>query len=136
LKSAHSVSGDSVAFNIQPRKKGQLLIGSSRQYDIEDDRVEPSILSQMLQRALAYLPTLGSVSAIRVWTGFRPATPDKLPLIGPWRWPSCWRKIFAGRPFLVNLVRRFAAWERALNAEWRSTACRMSGVVRYCANPV
>ncbi|HKY41740.1 MAG TPA: FAD-dependent oxidoreductase, partial [Pyrinomonadaceae bacterium] len=31
LKSAHSLTSDSVAFNIQPRRTGQLLIGSSRQ---------------------------------------------------------------------------------------------------------
>jgi glycine/D-amino acid oxidase-like deaminating enzyme len=84
LKSAHSISGDSVAFNIQPRATGQLLIGSSRQYNVEQDQAEPSIVSQMLQRAFEYLPALHSLSAIRVWTGFRPATPDKLPLIGPW----------------------------------------------------
>ncbi|MGC4033054.1 MAG: FAD-binding oxidoreductase [Tepidisphaeraceae bacterium] len=29
------------------------------------------------------MPGLASLSAIRVWTGFRAATPDKLPLIGP-----------------------------------------------------
>ena len=29
------------------------------------------------------MPTLETVSAIRDWTGFRAATPDKLPLIGP-----------------------------------------------------
>lgn len=84
LKSAHSLTSDSVAFNVQPRKTGQLLIGSSRQYDVEHDGVEPAILSRMLNRALEYLPGLGSVSCTRVWTGFRPATPDKLPLIGPW----------------------------------------------------
>jgi glycine/D-amino acid oxidase-like deaminating enzyme len=84
LKSAHSSTGDSVAFNVQPRTTGQLLIGSSRQYDIEHDEVEPAILSRMLERTFAYLPALASYSAIRVWTGFRPATPDKLPLIGPW----------------------------------------------------
>ncbi len=28
------------------------------------------------------MPTLTQLSAIRVWTGFRAATPDKLPLIG------------------------------------------------------
>ena len=32
LKSAHSVGTDSVAFNVQPRQTGQVLIGSSRQY--------------------------------------------------------------------------------------------------------
>jgi D-hydroxyproline dehydrogenase subunit beta len=83
LKSAHSTTSDSVAFNIQPRKTGQLLIGSSRQNDVEHDRVEPAIVSRMLQRAFEYLPGLSSLSGIRVWTGFRPATPDKLPLVGP-----------------------------------------------------
>jgi D-hydroxyproline dehydrogenase subunit beta len=83
LKSAHSTTSDSVAFNLQPRKTGQLLVGSSRQYDVEHDCVEPSMVSRMLNRAFEYLPGLGSLSGIRIWTGFRPSTPDKLPLIGP-----------------------------------------------------
>lgn len=83
LKSAHSVTSDSVAFNIQPRTTGQLLIGSSRQYDVDDGRVENSIVKRMLSRAMEYLPALGKLSALRAWTGFRAATPDKLPLIGP-----------------------------------------------------
>ncbi len=36
LKSAHSVTADSVAFNLQPRATGQILIGSSRQYEDEE----------------------------------------------------------------------------------------------------
>ena len=83
LKSAHSTSQDSVAFNIQPRQTGQMLIGSSRQFDAEGAEVDPQILSRMLARAMEYLPTLGKLSATRVWTGHRAATPDKLPLIGP-----------------------------------------------------
>jgi glycine/D-amino acid oxidase-like deaminating enzyme len=83
-KSAHSVATDSVAFNVQPRITGQILIGSSRQYEIDDTAVEPQIMSRMLHRAFDYLPMLETLSAIRVWTGFRAATPDKLPLIGPW----------------------------------------------------
>jgi D-hydroxyproline dehydrogenase subunit beta len=83
LKSAHSHSTSSVAFNVQPRKTGQILIGSSRQYGEEDTAVDQSILAAMLQRASAYMPAISSLHAIRVWTGFRAATPDKLPLIGP-----------------------------------------------------
>jgi glycine/D-amino acid oxidase-like deaminating enzyme len=82
LKSAHGVSKDSVAFNIQPRKNGQMLIGSSRQYDAEDAVVDQPILDRMLRRALEYIPALGNLASIRVWTGHRAATPDKLPLIG------------------------------------------------------
>jgi D-hydroxyproline dehydrogenase subunit beta len=84
LKSAHSVTSDSVAFNVQPRRTGQILIGSSRQYGAEHKDVDQQILRRMLQRAQEYMPGLGSMSAVRTWTGFRAATPDKLPLIGPW----------------------------------------------------
>ena len=83
LKSAHSHNTSSVAFNIQPRKTGQVLIGSSRQFDAEDTSVDQSILDRMLHRAFEYMPDLGQLSALRVWTGHRAATPDKLPVIGP-----------------------------------------------------
>ncbi len=83
LKSAHAVQADSVAFNIQPRATGQLLIGSSRQFGSAHSAVEQTVLEQMLRRATEYMPALPQLSAIRVWTGYRAATPDKLPLIGP-----------------------------------------------------
>jgi glycine/D-amino acid oxidase-like deaminating enzyme len=41
------------------------------------------MLGRMLARALEYLPGLRNLSAVRAWTGFRAATPDKLPFIGP-----------------------------------------------------
>lgn len=82
LKSAHGNSKESVAFNVQPRKTGQLLIGSSRQYDVAHGRVEPHMMSSMLSRAVEYLPGLESISVIRCWTGFRAATPDKVPIVG------------------------------------------------------
>lgn len=83
LKSAHSVATDSVAFNVQPRKTGQVILGSSRQFDQDDPVVERRMLSAMIGRARAYMPKIADLEAIRVWTGFRAATPDKLPLIGP-----------------------------------------------------
>lgn len=82
LKNAHSVSSDSVAFNVQPRVTGQLLIGSSRQYGVEAATIDSHMMDAMLKRALEYMPALRDISAIRGWTGFRAATPDKLPLIG------------------------------------------------------
>jgi D-hydroxyproline dehydrogenase subunit beta len=83
LKSAHSHNLSSVAFNIQPRKTGQVLIGSSRQFEAEDTAVDQPILDRMLNRAFEYMPGLERLSALRVWTGHRAATPDKLPVIGP-----------------------------------------------------
>jgi D-hydroxyproline dehydrogenase subunit beta len=82
LKSAHSSTSDSVAFNAQPRLTGQILIGSSRQFGVEDPSAERHMLRRMLNRAIEYMPELVDFSAIRTWTGFRAATPDKLPLIG------------------------------------------------------
>lgn len=83
LKSAHKLTEDSVAFNIQPRQTGQLLIGSSRQFGSESSAIEDSMLRRMLDRACEYMPALAKVSGIRAWTGFRASTSDKLPLIGP-----------------------------------------------------
>jgi glycine/D-amino acid oxidase-like deaminating enzyme len=88
LKSAHKLTEDSVAFNVQPRQNGQLLIGSSRQYGDLSSEIDPGILGKMMERAVGYLPSLQSVSVLRVWTGFRAATPDKLPVIGPTLDPS------------------------------------------------
>ncbi|MCB1023090.1 MAG: FAD-binding oxidoreductase [Acidobacteria bacterium] len=82
LKSAHSEDEDSVAFNIQPRATDQLLIGSSRQFGSNDKTIDHGILSKMLSRAFEYMPALRDITATRVWTGFRPATPDNLPYIG------------------------------------------------------
>lgn len=39
------------------------------------------MLARMLQRALAYMPGLAELNAIRSWTGLRPATPDSLPIL-------------------------------------------------------
>jgi glycine/D-amino acid oxidase-like deaminating enzyme len=83
IKSAHNQSGTSVAFNAQPRPTGQILIGSSRQFDNTDPAVEPAVLARMLKRATGYLPSLPELNALRTWAGFRPATSDGLPLIGP-----------------------------------------------------
>lgn len=82
LKSAHSSDADSVAFNVQPRFTEQVLIGSSRQFGVEDKAIDYEIVKRMMRRAFEYMPNLRDLSAVRIWTGFRPATPDNLPYIG------------------------------------------------------
>ena len=82
LKSAHGKDTDSVAFNVQPRRTGQILLGSSRQFGVDDDHIDFKILERMTSRAFEYMPELRRLSTVRVWTGFRPATPDNLPYIG------------------------------------------------------
>ena len=84
LTSAHVMTNESVAFNVQPRSTSQVLVGSSRELAGWDASTNRRVLRQMLDRAVAFMPALAGLSIIRTWTGFRPATPDKLPLIGRW----------------------------------------------------
>ncbi|MEM9462940.1 MAG: FAD-dependent oxidoreductase [Myxococcota bacterium] len=74
---------ESVAFNVQPRGTGQILIGSSRQLDRRDRAVERRIVAEMFRRATRFMPALAQIDVLRVWAGTRPATSDKRPLIGP-----------------------------------------------------
>lgn len=91
LTSAHVMTNESVAFNVQPRQTGQVLVGSSRELVGLDARINRDILRRMLERARHFMPGLGDLSVIRCWTGFRPATMDKLPLIGRWEpTPGLW----------------------------------------------
>jgi D-hydroxyproline dehydrogenase subunit beta len=83
LQSAHSVMTDSVAFNVQPRATGQVLIGSSRQYSDESPAIDEGVVRRIIERACEYMPGIAKLSVLQAWTGFRAATPDKLPLIGP-----------------------------------------------------
>ncbi|MEE4484135.1 FAD-dependent oxidoreductase [Serratia ficaria] len=89
--SAHASDGTSVAFNVQARPTGQLLIGSSRQFDAPDASLDPPLLAAMLARAQHFLPSLAQMNIIRCWTGLRAASADGLPLLGPhprhpWLW--------------------------------------------------
>ena len=65
-------------------RTGQVLIGSSRQFGAEalGDR-RRAFWAACCSAPQEYMPRLSELSAIRAWTGFRAATPDKLPLIGP-----------------------------------------------------
>ncbi|MEO8670911.1 MAG: FAD-dependent oxidoreductase [Tahibacter sp.] len=83
-KSALGNDVESVAFNVQPRPTGQLLIGSTRQFDDNSAEINPRLLERLLDRAREFLPGLGDLQALRAWTGFRPTTPDHRPLIGAW----------------------------------------------------
>ena len=81
---AHACGGESVAFNVQPRPTGQLLVGSTRELVGWDPSINSPLRARMLRRAREYVPGIAALRAVRTWVGFRPATPDGLPLIGEW----------------------------------------------------
>ena len=94
ITSAHGDAAESVAFNAQPRPTGQILLGSSRQFDATHGEVEPRLISALRARALSFLPWFDDITALRCWTGFRPTSPDHRPLIG--RWPGTRHWVAAG----------------------------------------
>jgi len=82
IKNAHGHADESVSFNVQPRPTGQILIGSSRSYHDQTQEIDDRMMRIMLERAVEYLPALADRRVLRMWTGFRAATPDSLPIIG------------------------------------------------------
>jgi glycine/D-amino acid oxidase-like deaminating enzyme len=80
--SAHGEADSSVAFNVQPRPTGQILIGSSREYGATTPEVSLPMVRRMLQRAFRFMPVLRQLDALRLWTGFRPVSADGQPYLG------------------------------------------------------
>lgn len=81
IKSAHGQGTESVAFNVQGRPNGQVLIGSSRQLNVEDARVEARMACKLVDRAIEFMPSLGGRPVLRTWTGVRAVTDDGQPVI-------------------------------------------------------
>jgi glycine/D-amino acid oxidase-like deaminating enzyme len=82
IDSAAGDAAESIAFNAQPRETGQILLGSTRQYDVDHPHVDPALMARLVRRAQRFLPHIGDLVLLRTWAGFRPATPDGRPLIG------------------------------------------------------
>lgn len=80
--SAHGSDDSSVAFNVQPRPTGQILIGSSREYGSQTPDVSLPMVRRMLARSFDFLPALQALDALRIWTGFRPVSCDGRPYLG------------------------------------------------------
>lgn len=62
---------------------GTILIGSSRERVGFDKSINPRVLAQMADKAIALFPFLSDVKILRSYFGFRPYCPDHLPVIGP-----------------------------------------------------
>lgn len=75
--------GRSCSAVVEATLSGTVLIGSSREFVGFDTSPDVAVLGELARRAIALFPALYGVRAIRSYTGFRPATPDNLPLIGP-----------------------------------------------------
>lgn len=81
------VASDSAALQtsavVEGTPAGPVLIGASRERVGFDRTLSPQALQRLAACATALFPALGTVRAMRAYTGFRPYLPDHLPAIGP-----------------------------------------------------
>jgi glycine/D-amino acid oxidase-like deaminating enzyme len=76
-----SDSGTAISANLQQTKNGNLILGSSRQFVGFESAVDPGVVAAMLSRCVRFFPGLANMTVLRTWSGFRPYTPDLLPII-------------------------------------------------------
>lgn len=67
---------------VESTPAGTVLIGSSRQRVGFDDTIQVDVLRELARKAIRLFPKLANVNAMRAYGGFRPYTPDHLPVIG------------------------------------------------------
>jgi glycine/D-amino acid oxidase-like deaminating enzyme len=72
-----------VAPVIESTPSGTILIGSTREAVGWDERVRWDLAGELAAGARQLFPALADAQVIRTYQGFRPATPDHLPLVGP-----------------------------------------------------
>jgi glycine oxidase len=77
----HVIHGNGVY--IVPRSSGQLVIGSTVEDVGFDKQVNPETIQALVQSAANLVPEIGEGRIHENWTGLRPGTPDKLPILGP-----------------------------------------------------
>lgn len=65
------------------KKHGEIIIGSTTEEVGFDAGVTPSAMKELSAGAVRAVPFLARARVKRVWSGFRPGTPDELPILGP-----------------------------------------------------
>lgn len=82
-----AVESDDAALQASPvvegTAAGPVLIGSSRERVGYDRTISVQVLRRLASNAIRLFPVLAGVAAIRAYRGFRPYSPDHLPVIGP-----------------------------------------------------
>jgi glycine/D-amino acid oxidase-like deaminating enzyme len=80
---ASGSSGLETAAVVESTPSGPVLIGSSRERVGFDRTLSLPVLHALAAQAVSLFPVLAEVSAIRAYCGFRPDSPDRMPLLGP-----------------------------------------------------
>jgi glycine/D-amino acid oxidase-like deaminating enzyme len=83
LGSVHDGDGEgSVSAVVESTAAGTMLLGSSREFVGFERSPSLPVMRAIAARAIALFPGLAGVRLMRGYVGFRPATPDRLPVLG------------------------------------------------------
>ena len=66
-----------------PRTDGRVLLGSTVEFAGFEKQVTAGGLAAVLGQGLRLFPGLAGAPVVETWAGFRPHTPDGLPVLGP-----------------------------------------------------
>lgn len=66
-----------------PKRDGRVVIGATEEPGVYDRRPTLGGVSGLSQEAISMVPELAHAPFISAWGGLRPATPDRLPVLGP-----------------------------------------------------
>ncbi|OZM70354.1 hypothetical protein CFN78_25885 [Amycolatopsis antarctica] len=68
--------------SIVERYPGVYIVGTSEEGTSGEVANTPLVVSAVLARVASLIPALGTMSIADMWSGFRPTTPDEMPVIG------------------------------------------------------
>lgn len=80
---ASGAEGLETSVVVEATRAGTILIGASRERIGFDRSIPLPVIRRLARQACGVFPFLTGVAATRVYLGFRPFTPDHLPIIGP-----------------------------------------------------
>jgi glycine/D-amino acid oxidase-like deaminating enzyme len=70
------------SLSIEQTENGGMIIGSTREFAGFEKENTFEAIDVMMKRAIRFFPALENVDIIRFFSGFRPYTPDGLPMLG------------------------------------------------------
>ena len=77
-------------FYVVPRGDGRVTIGATLEDCGFDKTVQPQAIARLLQSAARLWPPIAHAEVLESWAGLRPASADRLPLLGQMGHPRCW----------------------------------------------
>ena len=67
---------------IVPKADGRLIVGATVEPNTFDSEITPAGLTHIISNACELLPSISRGKIGEMWTGLRPTTPDKAPILG------------------------------------------------------